>query len=248
MNRRFKGFGNGRFRKRKRFGGLNGTNPTYPRLSQGIKTEVKCYDQSITIAQLRLPTINTISNIAKASVIDLPMTSVVDTGGINPCNWVIQGADVNNRVGSKVTMKSLSVNLTFSCVTSLGNSIRIMVVLDKQPNGLPLARAELFQVAGLATDFISPTNISWRGRFRVLRDEVHDFAESGSAPMVSQYTYKTYVKKIITTDYKSSTGFGQVGDLSTNAIYLLCFVETPGSVTELVVCQSGHVRLRYYDF
>jgi len=129
--------------------------------------------------------------------------------------------------------------------------MRIMVVVDKQPNGTALTASTLFQQI---VCFNSPTNILWRKRFVVLRDDFHDFgavtvdSNVGTEFGHDHYTYNTYIKKLITTDYSTSTDLGVIADLSTNAIYLICYASRYTEGDDEVLPIGGYCRIRYYDF
>jgi len=194
-----------------------------------IKSEIKCFDVTYGVLAWTTPAMSTASFQYTAGG---ALLSAAATGGITCLNLVVQGGDVDNRLGTQITTRSLQIKLAGGYD---GDSItRVMVVLDKQPNNTALTKVELFQDN---TSIFSPTNIGQRDRFRILRDKIFITSVTGTTAWI----FNTYIKKIIKSTYSASNG--AIEDLSTNALYLIVFSD----VTNHVIIPYYNARLRYYD-
>jgi len=97
-------------------------------------------------------------------------TYVADTtGAIVLLNGVAQGDDINNRHGRRIQNKSVHIQGFLAAVdaTTVDSLCRLMVVYDKQPNGVALTIADVL-TAVTASAFNKLDN---RDRFVVLADK-----------------------------------------------------------------------------
>jgi len=94
---------------------------------------------------------------------------------INLINGVAQGTDYNARVGRKLVMKSLFIRFQKEFSTTAPTkpvNIRVIVVLDKQTNGVLFSNANLLQfVASAGQSLTSPINLDNRDRFVIIKDK-----------------------------------------------------------------------------
>lgn len=98
-------------------------------------------------------------------------SNIPSTGNISLLSGVAAGTDYNQRVGRKITMRSLllRINLTALSTTTqaTGDSIRIIVFYDTQTNGAVPLVADVLQ----SVFYTSPLNLNNRDRFKVIMDK-----------------------------------------------------------------------------
>jgi len=166
--------------------------------------------------------------------------------GYSELNDILQGAGVYQRVGTRVTIKSIHVKLQITGQTpaTTNTLMRTILVYDRQTNGAAPAIATIFsdQIAGggVATLFNAGLNIANRSRFSIIRDDIRAIS-FGSESIA---TYKTYAKGAWPVEYSASGG--TIGDIATGAIYLIIASSNPGVALGVAISNSS-VRLRYYD-
>lgn len=206
-----------------------------PLLPKHVSTEIKTFDTSYTDSTpYELPEFVDITFSESFLTSD-------ETGGGCCINEIVQGTGSSQRIGSKITIKSIRLRCTLSCATATTNSVRICLVYDKQPNLAFPTLATIFQDSTATTSFVSSLNMSNVRRFVVLRDSISTFNTDGP---LGRYVNKLIKRKII-CDYSSSDG--DIGDISGGSILLLA-----GSSSYIHTTNAIHIkfntRIRYYDF
>jgi len=163
--------------------------------------------------------------------------------GITELNCVQQGATAYNRIGTKIMIKSIKVDadLILKGSAPTGNTARLMIVYDRQPNGAFPAVANILSmnVSG-APVFNSGINMANRSRFTILRNQVVNFDNNGE----QSYHWSTFVKTKLETQFGSNAG--NIGDIQTGAIYLVAFTYVSGA-TMFVDLLTASSRIRYFD-
>lgn len=187
-------------------------------------------------------------------------------GSINVVNLVKTGSGFYNRVGRKVTLRSLRVKFTLADEMAASSEtqaahLRILVVYDTSPNGvLPLVSdilQDINQDGGTSTSWVSDLNQNNRDRFRILRDmnserpEVYNDVNNvrTSSGVVDQQFgteyFDEYIKTVRGWDtcYKSDASPITIADCSSGAVYVVCISDQdlPG------VHIRGKVRTTYTD-
>ena len=121
---------------------------------------------------------------------------------INCLNDVAQGTTAITRIGRKILMKSVLVQGLLA--TNTGNSARVLIVYDRQPNGaLPAATDVL-----TSNTIMAAQNLDNRDRFLILADIMpYDQVENISNPSAnSGFGYKRYIKCNLETIYSGNAG------------------------------------------
>lgn len=171
-------------------------------------------------------------------------------------NACINGAELYQRVGRKIYMKSLHIrgimNSTGVATPGLG---RIIVYYDSQPNAAVPTIQGLIQDSNVAagTTADSEINLINRQRFKILRDYDMILPSATAAANVGVGTimdpiYHTlninwFIKlKGLETVYNATNG-GTIADITSGAIGITAFVD--GNATNWAFAYSS--RLRYYD-
>ncbi len=156
-----------------------------------------------------------------------------------PFNLIPQGPGNEERLAYRAIIEKLQLSGAFRCIGRADNNpdahmnvIRLMVVLDKQPNGAPFPIG--FLLKNFSTTF-SLRELCYTKRLTVLYNSRFPVSlpicfNSNTNTVTS--TSKTYIvdwfkKKHIVTAY---TGTGAlINDISTNAIWIVAFREHDGS-------------------
>lgn len=129
-------------------------------------------------------------------------------------NGLAQGAGDFNRVGNEVCMNYLmaKLNIEFPDTT---NRVRIMIVLDKQPNGAAPAAADLWTYTAQPVDsFLNPDS---KARFHVIKDVLVSGGTSGG-PATKAFNWKIPMRKK-TVLYKGIAD--TIASIQTNALWLV---------------------------
>jgi len=191
----------------------------------------------------------------------------------------LQNAGSSGRVGSKISIDSISIRLTAKAPGYVGTTsqpssqyvFRLMVVLDKQPNGT------IADISGTDTAILTSTttggightdvndfslfqrNLSSSSRYTVLYDKIHSMTpDLGFAVLAGPaYQYKVpgiqksivinkKFKKPILREFVTGGTTGTAAEVNKNQFLMLlmpCSVFDAGSSVSL----SGDVRFRYTD-
>lgn len=174
--------------------------------------------------------------------------AMITAGSVQLLQNVPAGTDVNERVGRKITNKSILFRIqAYTEYTALsGAAVRVMLVYDSQTNSAGVNVTDILQFA----QPLSPMNLNNRDRFKVLKDwyfGTDAIVYSGGPPATSitsgtggTYTKKTYRRLNHDTIF-SATG-NTIGSISTGAILLLLISDVAGAIG-----YSYYSRIRYSD-
>lgn len=201
-----------------------------------------------------------------------PVPSTVNTNGQSLClNLIQQGAGSWNRVGRKIHLQSLRLrgeivwllDQEASTLNLNGNTIRMVIVWDKQPSGpvgtIP-AFDTVFGVTGQdgseTTSYLNPVKYDNMDRFSVLRDCVHTFepplynAAAGTQnAVVVRKPFDEFIQlKGREVVYSGQSNPMTIADVSTGAIYIYC--RAAGNISNVnffTLADSSFARLRYID-
>jgi len=219
----------------------------------------------------RAPAYQRSSRREEAKAVDiLPTTPLLfNNGGVFTClNAPVNGSGYNNRVGTKIRMKSVYV--TGEIVKTLSNSSavaedygRFILFLDRQPNAAFPAVADLLSsvsvagaVSSTATDQI---NLQNRDRFVILRDTriiLPGVGINGIAPALvdqypdfncneSKYNMAMFVP-LKDTEAHFNLVAGGIASVTSGALNVLTFCNNAagGNAAWQFV---GSIRTKYYD-
>lgn len=154
-----------------------------------------------------------------------------------PLNLVVTGDTANDRTGRKLMMKSFYMRYSFTNITAAGGQqVRILVVYDKQPNGVLAAITDVLTV----NDIDALNNLNNSQRFVTVCDYMSPISSAGgNNTLISDVIYK---KLNLETVYGTSTG--AIADINTGA--LLCFVAQNGGAAVSTVIKYK-ARIRFAD-
>lgn len=232
--------------------------------NMSMKPEVKTFDCNYNITTS--PTEDQQSNNGK-------MINFADSGRFRCINLPSEGSAFYNRIGRKISMKSIRVKyhlLPFGGPNALDTTYRVMIVYDRQTNGsfpqgtdIITSKPGTLNSDSLVHGFLNMANSE---RFTVLMDKWHYFPSNDSSvgtfgglnqsiAMTIDFTglgvQDRFVKlKGLETTFKASStsgdgASGAIGDIATGGLYIVAF-----STQELVDCgwhMVANTRLRYLD-
>lgn len=172
-------------------------------------------------------------------------------------NGSTQGTSASSRVGNKIMIDSLTCRLSYFPQGALAmdtdgeyvtSRVRVMIVVDKQPNGSACAITDVLSTAGIT----QPRKLDNSARFRVLYDRViscrHQIVHGTAADTVDVAGEHTFFKinhkfkKPLMVQYLGNTG--DVTDIKTNSLYMLTYHTNAGGTAGGI---TGVARIRYTD-
>lgn len=162
------------------------------------------------------------------------------TGAILLVNGLVPGVALNERIARLVHADKLTLRLAAAATAATGvdQIHRVMVVMDKQPNGVALAITDVVDSVNTA----ALLNLSNQARFKILYDRrfyLNASGEPGSLQLI------TDTLRLHSTVQFNAGVAGTVADITTNSIYLITIGNVVAGVGAGTV--SGRVRFRFYD-
>lgn len=200
------------------------------------RTEVKCRDLNIDF-----DTPGTLVGVA--SVAGRPADNLFDTGMVL-LNPVSTGTKFTERIGTKINIKSISLQGSFKQLTDATNVAyaRYLIIYDRQPNGAFPAIGDILQTNDTNLAFNSGINMVNKSRFKIIRDK-RITVDSGSG---LQFAVKEYCKGNWETEYGTSTNL--IGDVRTGAILFVAFQASAGTGGGAALIPTEfQSRVRYWD-
>jgi len=191
------------------------------------------------------------SPTGEVKFLDTATAFLFDTTGEVPAtgqlNLVPQGVEESQRVGRKITIKSINIRWIVSsgAGTSGSDSLRLLLVQDTQANG---AAATYSGVGGvLESDSVTAfRNLENSNRFIIHKDWFINMNPTAGIVGAFNQTNKviTFNKKCnIPIEFDSSASTGAIGTIRSNNLFLLA---RSAAVDDGYQC-AGVVRIRYTD-
>lgn len=146
--------------------------------------------------------------------------------GLGP--YMSQGATYTQRIGRRINLSSVFVRgrISFNSVLNgLGQSVRVMVVMDRDPAG---ADATTTMMMKTDNEILSPYNDKneYAGRFKILFDQTYDFGANEG-----HKTFSAYLKGPTDVIYNESNN-GNVTDLEYGH-FMICACSSGGAVVDV---------------
>jgi len=153
-------------------------------------------------------------------------------------NGIARGADIDERDGREVVMRSIQLSYTAQVTSGTGTAqrVRVMVVYDRQTNGAAPTSAQIMSVD---SDVHAPRNLEYRKRFTILHDRVYVLNahnESGGEQFCRFY------RKLNHPITFNSGNAGTVADIATGSLYLVCCGTQDSGESDGVVIFNSRVR------
>lgn len=159
-------------------------------------------------------------------------------------NGLVPGTGASQRIGKKVTLKSIQIRGAINAgalgVNPFSGFGRMFIIYDKQANAaFPTIASILEQTSGT-----SPMNMDNRERFLVLYDRQFALDQFGGNPSAQ---VKMYKKLNLTTVFNAGTA-GTVADITSGAVYVV-FINENSYVTTSTNSPiiRWYSRIRYED-
>lgn len=183
------------------------------------------------------------------SVVTVP--TVLTAGSLtDSLNEITQGVQEDQRIGRKCVLKEVIMNYKVQlgktdevAAQVVGDSIRIIMYLDKQCNGATAIPLDILKTA----DFQGFRNLSNTSRFTVLCDKTHDLMyrtmtseSSGNISQGNVQIEKSITKKVnLPLEFSSTTG--AITEIRSNNIGLL-LISSLG-----IIGFISRIRVRFSD-
>lgn len=179
-----------------------------------------------------------VKNVDVAVAITPPPSAVTFTAG-TLLNGINIGTSPITRVGRKIRMRKLGINITFALApTSVGgSSIRTLVIYDKQSNLAAPAITDILNT----NEFNSFNLLAYSDRFITL---ANDISEPISVQNNFSVARKLNIKMDLETVYDDVAG-GTIASIHTGAIYI--FFAQDSAITVAGPPILAISRLRYTD-
>jgi len=181
---------------------------------------------------------------------------------INP---ITIGSSMWNRIGRKISMKSIHLTGSFDPIvgngTDITTSCRLMLVYDKQTNGALPSYDDMFRDqyngptdtnSSGANNFLAGINLNNRDRFEVIFDKRFilppiNLGEPGivtCTPDLAAFSYFANLKNR-EVHFKADSSTGVIGDISTGGLYIVTVADATNGNQSWGLWLKG--RLRYSD-
>jgi len=171
-------------------------------------------------------------------------------------NSIAQGSDNTNRIGRKITVKSIDINAIFTGMIASGTTgtpsamIRWWVLVDAQPDGATATPADVWK--STSTFAVAHRNLDTSERFKILRTGTFDLCNQSSAAGNSSgapsagFPDKAYLDIYIPLNdavkYSgTSTGISNIA----SGAYYFCYcadIATPLNTTGCTVVYDARVK------
>lgn len=172
---------------------------TYGQIGRKVWRDVKWLKSVVNVEKKHLEyTANTTSSTTAAFVL---------------INGSVPGDTGESRDGQSIKMTSTLVRYTVVVNGSATASVhRVIIFIDTQPNAATPAAGDILDTA---TNVLSPINITYGTRFKVLRDIIVHVDSTNKIR-----TVKKFIKLHSHTKFNAGTA-GTIADISRNALYML---------------------------
>lgn len=252
-----------RYRGRKNYGLFQRSSPYYSRSRYGYRQR-NSYNRSVAQSVRRRDTALALRGWVPGGVVEKKYNDVTFTAQavnttvvIGSAFAIAQGAGVTQRIGNKILVKSIQFIGTFIpqnagtaqvSTYSPSQMVRMLVLVDKQPNGALPAASDVFESG---TNVFSPINLSNRDRFVVIKDKMYTLGPAVSTATANQYAFggdcirlcKFYKKLRLPVTFGGSTS--AITDLRTNNIIVVLFGSVATGTNDAQL--DGYMRVRYVD-
>lgn len=167
-------------------------------------------------------------------------------------NVIIQGTTESNRIGRKCTLTNVSLKgiLTLPTTATAANTtdtVRLLLVCDKQTNGAAFVATDLWETDSYAAF----NNLANTGRFRILKSKVYSFnspagSGRGSTDTLSYGSrtipWKMNAKLNLPIEFNNAFTDGRIATQRSNSLWLVS--QSTGGLVGMNVSTS---RIRFVD-
>jgi len=189
------------------------------------------------------------------------ISSTGTNANIEALNLIQQGSGSYNRVGRKVTLKSIRIKGIAACDAQLtsggwqGNALRCILVWDAQPSGATPVFSDIFgitdQSGNESSSWDDPPKYDTMARYKVLKDWTYDFnvqsnalANTNAVRMIQHIDCFLPLLNLQTVFSQANTPM-TIADLQSGALYFITRAAATSAATTCLV--DFNARLRYND-
>lgn len=196
-------------------------------IQRSIERNIEHKQTAITYASL-----NVSSTSGSRYLLNAPDTTVAS---------LVQGVDWDERLGAEYLVKKIDfrgvVRIT-NCTTSRFETVRVLLMTEKQPEGVAFAGAELLATNASGASVLSAFNEKHRHRFIIHSDKTYnlnDFSGAAGVGMKKNIKLIKTFKKPMRTVLYNDQGAAKTGvaALEKTAIYVVMFCSAN------VTCESA---------
>lgn len=161
------------------------------------------------------------------------------TGQLTLLNGCIQGSGATNRIGRRITMRSIQLRgrIQVAATTTGASPVRLIIFYDRQANGTAPTATDLLN-ADTISDF---NNLSNNRRFVIVAEQIRSCI--GTAGPQSIY-FNMYKRIKLITEFNTGNA-GTVGDIQTGSLYCLAYASAGIQVASLAC--NVQTRVRFTD-
>jgi len=226
-------------------------NVSYGRFGQEIKTMDSTFNAALTRPYV-------VDILAKTNI------NIDTTGVLQGVNLVQQGTGVSQRVGNKISMKSLRLRLTAVNTTEALDTMscaRFMVIYDQQPDGNYPAIGTIIQSineSGTITNGTIHTNLSVNQleRYTVLMDETRVMPPQTPNGLNGTFLTNSTEERVLHIDkfinlnnlevvFSATSAPMLIANVQRGALYILSLGDLGQGAEPFF--WKGELRLRYHD-
>jgi hypothetical protein len=139
-------------------------------------------------------------------------TNISSTSTLVLMNGLTQGDTAITRTGQSIRMNTLDINAYIIGNSTAGQqSVRILLVFDKQPNASAYTSTSLLN----SDNTISPYAVGGQNRFIVYMDEMYALSTAG--PLNAQFSKRIQLNQH--TEYNTGNA-GTIADINSGSLYL----------------------------
>lgn len=183
------------------------------------------------------------------------LVNITTTGSFTLLNGIVQGTDINQRIGRKIILRSIflrayvyvepAVNPT-SPLLAAAQVGRIMLVWDRQANATTPAVTDILQTVAVNAQL----NLANRDRFVILKEKMFAFdpmiyntTASSSVASLNRtiVNVKIYKKLWLESIFNAGNG-GAVGDIQSGALYLFTVGSIAAGTTDMNIAYTSRIR------
>lgn len=231
--RRYKRRGGGR--KRRRMGAGTKALKLVKNLQKQV--EVKVID----------PTAYRAMEVTRTATTNVQTDAQIHNATTNPkqmCIFVAQGDAKNERLGNKITLKSIDsrIKLNLNPATSVSTMCKIQLVLvqDRRPNGTQATWGNVFQLSVLNSHLTSDEE--FRGRFQILYNKIFSWEDGVNRPNREVSYFKRFNKQVWFND----TSYNY-DDIQRNTFFWMILVHSNNIESATLTYGEIATRIRYTD-
>jgi len=169
-------------------------------------------------------------------------TEANTTGYIAHLGVISQGSSTNQRIGKRITYKSVQVrgHVVVGSATKTADTT-MCIVYDRDPGAAVPTIAEIFNSAS-PNSFLNDNNSD---RFRILRRLDMNLCGNSTTPATGReiFQLEEFIDlKGLKAEYKTSSTGGVMGDLTMGALYVVLLSDMPGGTTAPVYGFGARIR------